>query len=503
MQSKGLLLLVLVTAFSAAAAANQVHYIVDADRETANMTVQVRFDCEADCAEQWQLNWDLPQNASVEKIVNDGREIRDYTVIDNRLTASSYPDSEEDPEVFHLHLKIDRKASNVFKGLYKREFNLRSFEEANTTGRIQVENLLSFWTSHGVKTSLNSDNLSFKTEGPLRIRFKTGNGYSTEYYEFFGAEPEEAELAYKVSAGTTGLSLNSPKLPVAVMPEKRFNKTVSPWSSGEYTEGSAKMRQGLGTRFLPVLAHETVHALNERFLSWDRTSSSFFEEGTSSYIEFLVTKKLYRTGERDRPPRTLFGEDKRFDPDPDDNYYRTLPSKGDREVLWNYYRNDKEFMKYWSPFDASSSEVRRFGYAYSELLIQNYVSRMNGSLRELYTAISPEEEVESPEEKWRIYSRYLDMTPCKYSSRDRFQRCLDRINSYNYTGFTAEPGASDGEVQVSPLKMPEPPEKEEKKEKKEQRNSTPESVEKLSADLVDFIQSFLNHFYQLLNQEMN
>ncbi|MFB6115006.1 MAG: hypothetical protein ABEK04_01845, partial [Candidatus Nanohalobium sp.] len=202
-------------------------------------------------------------------------------------------------------------------------------------------------------------------------------------------------------------------------------------------------------------AHETVHALNDRKLKWDTTSSSYFDEGTSRYVEFLVRKKLYGEGRIDKPPRELFGDQIRFDPDPTDNYYSTLPPKGSAERLWNYYQKDKEFMKYWNPFEASAV-TRPFGYAYSELVIRNYVARTNGTLRGLYSKLDVQQEISDPEKKWRVFSQYLDMTPCEYDSRERFNQCLETINSYNYTVYSAEPNFSwGGQLDIEKLEVPE------------------------------------------------
>lgn len=215
------------------------------------------------------------------------------------------------------------------------------------------------------------------------------------------------------------------------------------------------MRQDLGDEFLPVLTHETVHALNERKLNWDDTSSSYFEEGTSTYVEFLVQKKLYGDERIDRPPRELFGEDVRFDPDPTDNYYNTLPPKGDADVLWGYYQNDEDFMKQWNPFD-SPPEYRSFGYAYSELVIKNHIVNANGSVRDLYSQIDVDREISDPEEKWSMFSEHVDLTPCKHETREEFDECLENINSYNYTVYSAEPSQTvEGNLDVRRLEVPE------------------------------------------------
>lgn len=88
-------------------------------------------------------------------------------------------------------------------------------------------------------------------------------------------------------------------------------------------------------------------------------------------------------------------------------------------------------MKYWSP----EGPNREFGYAYSELVIRNYVMR-NGSLTQLYDSV--EENANSDQQKWEMLSRHMDLTPCKYDSRDIFEECLERVNEYDYPIYRAE-----------------------------------------------------------------
>ncbi|MFB6147981.1 MAG: hypothetical protein ABEJ66_03785, partial [Candidatus Nanohaloarchaea archaeon] len=132
----------------------------------------------------------------------------------------------------------------------------------------------------------------------------------------------------------------------------------------------------------------------------------------------------------------------------------TISSQGDREVLWNYYQEGRDFMKTWSAME-SRPEIRSFGYAYSELIIRNYVARMNGSLRELYSHLSLNYKISDPQQKWRFYSQYLDMTPCKYESRDRFRECLETINEYDYPVYSAQPTRDSKPLNITELEIPE------------------------------------------------
>ena len=483
--------MVAVLLFIGSASADEVYYDIEADEGGMLINTTIMMDCENQRCPT--LVWTPPQDSEVIQIKDSAGEIDDYEYTQGSLNIRPNEDYSKDNETYVLSFDVDREAEEIYGGLYKREFSLPSFDDVKTTGNIQVEGLLSGWTGYGVERSIDGENLSFRSEGPVNLRAKFGsNGTRTEYYEFFGESPENSSIAYEVAVGTTGRSLQSNRLPVALLPDGLFNKTVSRWSSGEYLSGSAQMRQGLEDEFLPVLTHETVHALNSRELSWDSTSSSYFEEGTSRYVESLVRKKLYSEERIDKPRRELFGESVRFDPDPDDNYYKTLPSKGNADVLWGYYQNDDDLMKTWNPFE-SSSDYRSFGYAYSELIIKNYVAREKGSVRQLYEDLNVQEEVSDSEEKWELFSQHLDMTPCKYDSRERFEACLDTINSYNYTVYSAEPemGETEG-LNIEELEVPERKEKEESDPANELREQLDEG-----ADTKSFIEKIAEFFWKL------
>lgn len=478
--------------FTGFASAEEVYYGIEADEEGMEINTTVMMDCDNQRCPT--LVWTPPEDSEIIKIKDSRGEIKEYEYSQGRLNIRPNDDSRKENETYVMSFDVQREAEEIYGGLYKREFSLPSFDDVKTTGNIQIDGLLSGWTGYGIETSINAENLSFRSEGPVNLRAKFGsNGTSTEYYEFFGGSSENSSIVYEVAVGTTGRNLESNRLPVALLPDGLFNETVSSWSSGEYLSGSAQMRQGLEDEFLPVLAHETVHALNSRELSWDSTSSSYFEEGTSRHVESLVRKKLYREGRMDKPLRELFGESARFDPDPEDNYYKELPSKGSKDVLWGYYQNDREFMKSWNPFE-SSADYRGFGYAYSELIIKNYIAKENGSLRHLYDNLDVREEISSTEEKWELFSKYLDMTPCKYDTRERFEGCLDDINSYNYTVYSAEPEiGQSGDLEIEKLEVPE------REEEQKDKSTASELGEQLSkgVDTKNLIERIIGFFSNL------
>ncbi|MFB6216286.1 MAG: hypothetical protein ABEJ72_04860, partial [Candidatus Aenigmatarchaeota archaeon] len=360
-----------------------------------------------------------------------------------------------DSETYRVVTRVERDAEEIYSGLYQREISLPSFKDVSTNGFVESEHLLSGKTGFGFETSFSGDEMRFQGKGPTTIRFKFGKGKKSEYFMFFGQKPDNTEDAYTVPVGTLGIVQGFRRFPVAVMNDSDYDKAVNQWSAGEYTGGVIRIRtpESIDERFIPVLGHEVVHGLNDRVLNWDGTKSSYFDEGIAKYVEYTIQKKLYSQERIDRPPAELFGEEVRYDPDPTDRSYYTIGPAGDPDKLWNYYQDEREFMKNWNALEASKS-TREFGYAYSELIVRNYIANMNGSVRNIYSKMDFNQRITDPQVKWEFYGQFMDMTPCKYPERQRFNQCLDRINSYNYPVYSAEPKFTDQQLEINRLEIP-------------------------------------------------
>ena len=431
----------------------QVFHEVDFDEASVELNTTVRLSCDSsgdNCpVNSWRLNWNVPDDAVITSIRDSIDRIEDYERRQESLLLTTNRGQRRTSETVEISMRMTGGAEEIHNGLYKREFSPPGFSGKRNSGYIQNSNIISGWTGYGFQPSFSQSNMTFRGTGSSRVRINFGNGNKTEYYEFFGGNPDNTSLAYEISVGMTGLIQDFKRFPVALMKPTKYEDSVVSWSSGEYVGGSFRMRKNLGDKFLPVLAHETVHGLNERELKWDQTSSTWFDEGSAKYVESMVNLKIKGLGRTSN----LFGEDVEYRTTINGSQYKvTLPSKGQREELWSYYQGDRQFMKNWNPIDYS--ENRDFGYAYSELIIKNFVSRQNGSLRELYDKINSSVKVESNERKWDIYSEHLDLKPCKYDERERFRRCLDQINSHRYTVYRADPVHNDENFSPDPLKLP-------------------------------------------------
>lgn len=438
-----LAILTLLTLLLAGFASGEVFYEVKADDEEMKVNATVTLECDSNCPD---LNWNIPQGAEVLS-AQDGFGALEYDKSGDEVSLK--PNRRRIENVtFDIRLLVDREAEEIYDGLYKREVSLAGFSDTKTSGIVENENLLSGKAGFGFQTGFSEDEMRFRGQGPVYLRFKYGEGKETDYFSFFGDFDEEAKQAYQIPVGTTGVYQEFERFPVAVMPDGVYNETVNRWSSGEYISGSMTIRDSLEEDFEPVLAHEVVHGLNDRELKWDSTRSSYIDEGIAEHVESLVKRKQ---GER---TRNLFGEEITYRKKVDGDVYRyTLPSKGAEERLWSYYSEGREFMKSWNAIN-SRKENRRFGYAYSELIIKNYIANMNGSVKEIYEDLEINSEVSDPEEKWSIYSSIFDMTPCKYESRQRFKECLDSVNNHEYPVYSGVPQRGESVLQIEKKKVP-------------------------------------------------
>ena len=448
-------LLLVAVLFLVAPATSQIYHEIDVEENYYTLNSSVGLECSSNCpVNSWNLQWNVPDNAEIISVRDSIGEIEEYSVQSGKISLSTNTGPRRHSETVQMVFNVSQPAEEIYNDLYKAEISLPGFSEKKTDGLVRRDNIISGWTNYGFQTSYTNDTMKFSGQGPVTLRLKYGEGEKTDYYEFFGPYEENTSRAYEVSVGTTGLVQDFDRFPVAVLPSADYDEQINSWSAGEYVSGSMVMRQGLESDFVPVLAHETVHGLNDRELNWDETRSSYFDEGTAKYVEFLTRLKIISDEgqEEVKPPGELFGDRKRWDPDPNDQVYQEIPPKGDKDKLWNYYRQDRDFMKTWSTSDSSN---RGFGYAYSELVIRNYVVENNATVRELYQDLSVNRKISGPEEKWEVFSQHLNMEPCNSDSREEFNRCLEEINDYEYSVYTAQPSGEKKDIELDKVKVPE------------------------------------------------
>lgn len=479
----------------AGAELQEVQYSIDANQETAEINTSIYMSCDSVCT---GLKWSLPENSEVLFVRNSKGEM-EYEVKDSSVDISGSRARGRENETIKIGLKAREDANHVYEGLYQRTISIPGFKGVETTGFVHNENLISGRIGFGFDYSFSDDEMRFKGAGPTNVRIKFGEGEKSGYFEFFGSKPDNTESSYEVPIGVLGFQQRFARFPVAVMTDSDYDSSVNKWSAGEYVGGGIKIREpkSIENSFPPVLAHEVVHGLNDRRLNWDQTKSSYFDEGVSKYVESLMRKKMYNEGKTNRKSAELFGEEKKYRIKKDgQRYIYTVPPKGDKEVLWSYYQNDREFMKSWNAF-SGDSDTRSFGYAYSEFIVANYISRDSGSIRQLYDNLEVDRKVGSPEEKWSIFSEHLDMTPCKYEDRQRFEDCIEEVNSYDYPVYSAQPKqGQSANIQIDRLEVPNRTEPSSKLSSLETGNlsSTGKNMKTFLSGFIDYIGSLLSTF---------
>jgi len=438
------------------AAIGQVSYNIEADNDTANISTDILLECNRfNCPE---LSWGKPEDYTLVNITDSSGEIESYDETPEEVTVDTgSPDSGQE-KVVTLNFRSDKEANDIYDGLYQRRLSLSGFPDESMQGTVYSENLNSGDIGYGFQSSYGNNRFNFTGSRPVNIDINFGDGEKTEYYSFYGGAPEfDTGEVYEISVGTTGLIQPYERIPVAVMPSERYNRTQTKWSSGEYSSGTIRLRQADVSSLKPTLARETVHALNDEFLDWDSTSSSYMDEGTSEFVGYLFERRQVPVDQRDESVRQIFGETVKYDENPNDRYYTELPSRGDADRLWNYYQQDSEFMKTWRP---GKSQHRSFGYAYSELIVRYNLIEKNITLSEIYNYMSFDQEVSSTEEKWSMLSEELDLTPCKSDEREEFDRCLQKMNDHSrFEAYRAEPSRNGEKLVINETEVPDYEEK--------------------------------------------
>jgi hypothetical protein len=445
-----LLVIVAIAVLSAGGSAEVFHDLdASQDEYTLNTTIQLESE---NPINRWSLTWSVPEGSEV-LYVRDSAGPSDYDRTGNSIEITTNSGPARRTETIRVVSQLDAKADDIHAGLWERRISLPGLEDDNTSGNVEAENLISWKTGYGFQSAGAEDAFSFQGAGPTTLSFKAGEGNTTQHFQFFGRTAESAEDAFEVAAGTTGLRPRFDRFPVAVLPGAKYNRTVNDWSQGEYVNGRIRLRRGLEEGFVPVLGHEVVHGLNDRELTWDRTRSTYFDEGVASHIENLLRRA--RQGESGvRPVGELFGDPRRYDPDTGDSSFLRIPPRGEADRLWQYYQNKLSFMEGWS---AQGSGNRRFGYAYSELIVKKHVAD-GGSLRELYSNLNPGREITNPSAKWDFLSQRIDMKPCNYNTRERFNQCLERTRNHDYTFSRTVQNPRDTNLTVEQVRLADPPE---------------------------------------------
>lgn len=316
-----------------------------------------------------------------------------------------------------------------FPGLYMIDMDLFGFKGKETAAVVKNPDILSWYEPVSFRSQYSNGSLKFEGEGNLWLRgYLSDEGKETEnYYYFEDYNFSEAEELVPILEHVSGVSNPHKRIPVVVLEDEAYDEEFDGWSKGMYrTGGLVAVRESLeGSNRIAALLHETTHGFNSRALKWDSTDTAYYDEGRAKLVELLVSEAL------GSPRSEIFGEEVRFEKG--NRRYRLSP-RSSPEELWSYYQNDRDWISYWSPRKEEFSDVRRFGYALSELILRKKVEEDGlGSLREVQRNLSGVgRRVESPKEKAEIMGNLVDLRPCYTENRTEFESCLEGINSQEF-----------------------------------------------------------------------
>ncbi len=450
-----LLVLILLLLVGVGGAITTYNITVDGDTAYMNVTFELYSslgeDGEPRKINYWETTWSTPPNTEIRSISDSQGELTEYSFNGETLRFKTNSGPRRSKEVINLQLAVNDVIEERYNGLDLVRLRLSGFPDRRddvpdeqTQVTVETTNrLLSESHSYGFNHTLDRHSATYKGDGPLNLHLALGDG-DAEYdnYVLFGeGNLTGADELYWLVPAITGMGVTAPrpamnKHPVIVLPDEQYDENVDTWSSGQYrTGGLIFLRASTAeNEDLPaILLHEVMHAYNEHALEWTNEGLGWFDEGTAKYVEYLVKhEKNLRYAE-------LFGEDVTWTGPCEDSAGRcryTLSPRGTPDQLWNYYRQESDFMYTWTPSGSATTEERRFGYAFSELLIRNYIRNNGGdSLHPVYTdLVSMQRDPDASvmvETEQVLDSLDADFTPCydpDAASRQDFESCLDTVN---------------------------------------------------------------------------
>jgi hypothetical protein len=385
-----------------------------------NVTFTLKSDQDYDV---WRISWEIPQDY---EIISVSDEL-------GSISFAAYPGY----IYFETHrLRTNERRINVqyflkdaisteYEPLKKVHLQLSGFSNEKTIVNVYLPRLISGDASYNFTEYFQDNFAQFVGYGPVDIiLFYSYSGREYDNYILFGpADLTVADEMFSLVTNITGMPKPYNRLPVVVLSDVDFEKQVQPWGSASHTRGGLiliKKSVANSPYNASTILHETTHAINAKVLKWNQVEATWFEEGTATFIESLANQVLgLKQGE-------LFGENKVIK---QGSEKIVIKSRGNKEMLWDYYQQGKDFMYYWN---LSDDATRDFGYAFSELVIRYSVHKNGiGKIREAYMELSRiSEPVRDPVESTNIILSALDTNfmPCYSVDRKKFDQCLKEIN---------------------------------------------------------------------------
>lgn len=435
MQYRRLLVLSALLCLLASGGAAATTYDVAVDGESARLNVTFELYADEPGVNYWRTSWRVPDGGTVLSVSDSQGEITDYTVEDGTIRFETNRGPTRTREVIDIRVRIDGIVSEEYRELDLVQLQLSGFADSRpdvpdevTQVRVETErDLLSMSHSFGFAMALDSHAVNLSGTGPVNLHMAVSDaGVAYENFVRFGpGDLSTADDMYWVPAAVTGFLPAVNRYPVVVYPEERYDEAVDAWSAGQYRTGGIIFIQEetLASDQGPaILLHEVMHGFNEQALRWTTARRTWFDEGTASYVEWLVNAN------RTVPQAEIFGESVRI------NRSYTFPPRKTPDDLWDYYESGSDAMREWTLFGEDTVD-RTFGYAYAELVIRNHVLEHGpGALTDTYRELRDLNTeldgavTDTAESNDRILD-IMDATfrPCDEPTEARLRACIDDV----------------------------------------------------------------------------
>ncbi|MBI4021702.1 MAG: hypothetical protein HY369_05670 [Candidatus Aenigmarchaeota archaeon] len=421
-------LLLLLLLVPGAQAVTKYDIVVQGNDLLTNVTFELYTSEAGGKVNYWTTTFSVPPGSQILSVSDSKGPITTYNVTGGNIAIITNKGGLKEKEVVTLVFLTKSAVDTTFAPLQKLNLSLAAFgderpdvPDEQTFVTVTVPQIISHGVSLGFVSDQEAGKVTFAGDGPVSLRVLWGSGKKYGHYELFGkGNLTVPDLLFGIPVSVTGTGLPYTRIPVVVLPDQEYAAVANDWSEGQYTGSMILLRESvaLGEKLSPVLLHETVHALNEWPLRWDRTEVAWFDEGTAKYVEFLVNKKLkIKQAE-------IFGGEVQW---VDGFTLYTLQPRQTPDDLWNYYTTGKTFMNTWNPQQAST---REFGYAFGELVVRDAVLR-GVDLHEAYEGLQAVQEYEdNPAARNQLILGLLDsdFRPCFASSQAAMESCLESIN---------------------------------------------------------------------------
>ncbi len=393
--------------------------------EGKDALVNITFTLESDQKyDIWKINWELPQKSEVIYIKDERGPVPTYSVKDERLVFETNK-YRSNKRTININLLVKNVVSDEFEPLYKLHLSLPGFTDQQTIANLHVPHIISGDASHGFTEYYEDNFVQFVGKESLDlIIFYSFSGKDYENYVLFGqGDLQLADELFTLIPNITGAKVPFKKFPVVVLSDNEFNEKIKYWGSGTHMRGGVIVmkKSAMNSPYnTSIILHETMHGFNAKIFEWAQVNATWFDEGIASFMEYLVNQKLnLKQGQ-------IFGESVYFT---QDGKKFLQKSRGNKEDLWNYYKNREDFMFSWNTDNAAT---RDFGYAFSELVIRDTV-RQKGfeQLKEAYKEFKKVNKTITDVEEFNniiLGSLEHNFRPCYYLDRSLFEKCLEEIN---------------------------------------------------------------------------